>query len=447
MSTHANSQPWWRRTNKETLADRVKAVQNVNDPTIMADDVQRWSKIVLLALLGFTTLLSAASYLKFFEKAFGFHLALIMALTLACVIEFGKNWGFLRVLRIPFFQGWSYVWAEVANTVMWVFLLLLSLVTFSASVYNSTQGAKQLSLLLSHERTYSAFSPNTAEIDAQITKLQVEDDKLGDIKRKNGKTNWAIQPMKAENSKTLASLQEQRRVIIEKQRADWESQDAIRTQQNAFSANSLLAVGGWVELIQLILMFVRVAAEKSLDKTATERSATTSKPYQSTNGREAPIHNESGQRFYFTRISPTGDVQAAPTPTDALTPQPLFEDDEISVSQSPPTVTQTNVAGSVNYADDVLRLAMTRLQGFAANFDGKHRNNATVSENVNRILDETLVKMKGEGFSPSRAVYLKFYGYIITLFIAINEKGWPYERQATFEQWLLHIGSATAQPA
>ena len=432
MANQPNAQPWWHRTDKQTLDDRVKAVQNVNDPTITSDEVQRWSKIALLALLGFTTLLSGFSYFKFFETSFGRYLSIVMAVVFACIIEFGENWGFLKELRTPFFQGGNFTLAEVSNTVMWVFLLLLSVVTFSASVYNSTQGAHQLSLLLSHERTYSAFTPNTADIDAQIAKITQSDAQLGDLKRKNGKTNWAIQPVKAENAKTLASLQEQRNATITQQRADWEKLDGKNEQQNNFSANSLLAVGGWVELLQIILMFVRVAAERSLDKTAKERRTTTPPPHRQPNGQPNPVNNESAQRFYFTRSSPTGDVEAAPTAE--LTQQPH------TVSQFSQTVTQQNAAPSANQADAVLKLAEKELRGWVANFGRASGKDSTVSGNINRILTQTANAVREKGFQPSHLVWLKFYTYLQgDLFPTLRKLGWPYEfeRQLTADVYRL----------
>lgn len=435
MVNQPNSQPWWTRTNKETLDDRVKAVQNVSDPTIMSDDVQRWSKIALYALLAFTTLLSGASYFKFFEKSFGFETALIMAFLLACVIEFGKNWGFLKVLRIPFFLGWRYVSAEVHNTIMWVFLLFLSAVTFAASIYNSTQGAHQLSLLLSHERTYQAFTPNTAAIDAQISALQNQDGELK-LKLKNGRTNWAAQPIKAENAKTLASLQQQREATIAQQRADWEKQSSIQEQQNNFSANSLLAVGGWVELLQLILSFVRVSAERSLDKTAAQRrqqapypTGTGNSHHPHHNGKPNHVINEAQpQRYYFNRTSPSGNVQAA------LDQQPLFQtDDEKGVSHLSQTVTHQNDANAGNAADDALKLAEKEIRGWAANFNSQKHKDSTVSENINRRLDELLTRIKLPGFVPTYPAWLKFYTYINgTLFPMLDVKGWPYEWKNSF---------------
>lgn len=433
MANTPNSQAWWTRINKETLDDRVKAVQNVSDPTIMSDDVQRWSKIALLVLLAFTTLLSGASYFKFFEKSFGFYTALIMALLLACIIEFGKNWGGLKVLRIPFFLGWRYVSAEVQNTIMWVFLLFLSVVTFAASVYNSTQGAHQLSLLLSHERTYQSFAPNTAAIDAQIADLQQKDGALN-LKRKNGRTDWAAQPIKEGYAKTIASLQQQRETTIAQQRADWEKQSSIQEQQNNFSANSLLAVGGWVELLQVILMFVRVSAERSLDKTATQRRRDTfqpMQPYPTGNGHSSTVNEVPEQRYYFNRNSPTGNVVEA-----ILNQQPISNTHENTVSQSSHTVTQINDGDGGNYADDVLRLALTRLQGHAANFDRKHGKNSTTADNIHQILDETLHKMKGT-FHPGEQMHGRFSAYVLnTVFPLLLEKEFPYPKAIQFTGWL-----------
>lgn len=434
MSNPTNAQPWWLRANKETLDDRVRNVQNVNDPTIVSDDVQRWSKVILFVLLTFTTLLSAASYLKFFERSFGFMLALILAVMLAGTIEFGKNWGTLRCLRIPFFQGWSFVWREVSNTVMWVGLLALAIVTFSASIYNSTQGAHQLALLLSHERTHTAFQPNTADIDRQIAAAEK---RIADNRATKWKGTTTVDAQRAirNETKNIESLQQQRAKAIQSQRADYEKQSGITEQQNTFSANSLMAVGGWVELLQFVLLLLRVAAERSLDKTAKERRATTPPPHRQPNGQPNPVNNESAQRFYFTRSSPTGDVEAAPTAE--LTQQPLFppnNTDQNTVSQSSQTVTQQNAAPPANQADAVLKLAEKQLRSWVPNFGRKDAKDSTVSANIDRILTETARNVRQKDFQPSYLVWLKFYTYLQEeLFPTLNARGWPYEfsRQLT----------------
>jgi len=433
MLKQPNSQAWWNRTNKETLDDRVRATQNVNDPTIVADDVQRKSKGALLILLAFTTLLSSASYFKFFEKSFGFWIAIVMALILAGVIEFGKNYGLLRVLRIPFFLGWKHIWVEVQNTIMWVFLLLLSIVTFLASVYNSTHGAQQLSLLLSHERTYRAFTPNTTDIDAQIANLQKEDSNLGNIRRKSGKTNWAIQPMKEQNAKTLLSLQQQRETLIAQQRADWEKQDAFQSQQNQFSANSLLAVGGWVELLQVILLFVRVSAERSLDKTASQRRQSIPYPTTGNNG-QPPIYNQqqvhnTGMGFFWPGYG---------QPKDALEKQPMWHN-ENTVAQPPQTVPQQNGQKPMSYADSVIEICRQAIQRDMSNFNNRQAKPETVAKRIHDALETCYNALKERDFAPTYATGLRLYTYLQeTVFPLLNVIGQPYANQVFFTERLYH---------
>lgn len=427
MSNQTKSQPWWHRTDVETLGDRVKKVQNVNDPTIMSDDILRASKVVMWALLAFTTLLSAAGYFKFFERSFGFNLALIMAVLLACVIEFGKNWGGLRVLRIPFFLGWSHIWATVQNTVLWAGLLVLACVTFAASVYNSTKGAEQLSLLLSHERHAVTFAPDVADIDRQI---EATEGRMAENRKTKwkGTMTWEAQRANRREAAVLEGLQRQRETRIQQQRVDFEKESGIRDGQNQFTASNLLAVGGWVELLQIILMFIRVSAERSLDRTAGERSA-------SGNGHNIPhptANGHSNPRAFQNQNTPgpigfywSGYGQAPATPP------------QNTVSQLSQTVSQTNGAENTSYADDTLKLAMKRIQGHFANFDGQHRNNATVAGNIHTILDETLEKMRPTSFVPTYDCTLKFYDYVAGLFPALGVKGWPYDKSGIFLQYVL----------
>ena len=146
------------------------------------------------------------------------------------------------------------------------------------------------------------------------------------------------------------------------------------------------------------------------------------------------VDNNAQQRYYFTRTSPTGDVEAA------LEPQPLFQEpddrEQTPVSHRPQTVTQVEAAQPGELADDVLRLALTRLQGHAANFDRKHGKNETTAQNIHAILDDTLKKMKGS-FHPSIEVHARFSAYVLqTLFPLLRDKEYRYPQQTQFEGWL-----------
>lgn len=149
------------------------------------------------------------------------------------------------------------------------------------------------------------------------------------------------------------------------------------------------------------------------------------------------VHNSAAppypNRPIGFNLDENGNVQAV------LTSQPLFDNGEKTVSQSSQTVTQTNGDASATYADDVLKLALTRLQGHAANFDRKHGKNETTAQNIHAILDETLHKMKGS-FHPSLDVHARFGAYILgTLFPLLREKGYPYPQTIQFQGWLRTI--------
>ena len=424
-------QPWWVRTNKETLSDRVKKVQNINDPTIISDNVQRYSTVALWVALSFTILVSFFSYYKFLTTSFG-AAALPMAILLSVLIEFGKNWGTLTTLRIPFFLGWSGVTTTVSGTVMWVALLAISITTFGVSVYNSTMGFQQLSLMLSREKTEQVFAPQTADIDAQIKSTEQRIAQNRATKWKGTTTVDAMRAIKTE-TKNLETLQRQRETAIQQQRADFERSVSITDTQNNFSAKSLLQIGGWVELLQIILMFMRISSERSLDRTAEERNNLYSPTPQQKNGNYAT----GPQPNTFFNRQPNGQVR------NALTDRhPLFDPHpptEKTVSQPPFTVSQQNseTVASGNGSDALLQLALKRLKGFAANFDQRHRNNQTVSGNINRILDETNTAIREPGIAPSRAQMIRFYSYLMELLPYLDTKGWPYERGKEMARYIL----------
>lgn len=408
--------PWYRRTTRKTLQERVKAVQNVNDPTIVADDVQRWSTRFIWLLLAFTTLLSGFSYYRFFEPSFGV-LSIFMAIALAVTIEFGKNWGFLKVLRIPFFMGWKHIQSEAEETIMWVGLLLLSIATFSASVYNSTHGAHQLSLLLGHERNLSEFKPNTAEIDAQIAATQSSMKENRAIKWQ-GVVTYNAQKAIQKESGVLDKLQAQRAATIDQQRKDWETQQTIKENQNAFSANSLLVVGGFVELIQVLLMFMRVASERSLDKVASERDFEELKSqrpeaFQSNgiphgghgvNPRANPVQNSSPIGFYW--------------PNYGTTPAPQV-----------PGVSHQGQGVSRQNSDDILRLARKDFGSWAGNIGSRKHAPANCSAHIHRILDGLRDNMRQTGFAPSSRVAIESYDYFARKLSELDIAGWPYDHK------------------
>lgn len=459
MDNNQNLQnrPFWAPAEghrEQSLRARIEKINKLDDPTTSADEILFWGKKILYVLLAYSAILGFFCYWKNFEKSFPFWVAAFMSAALPLAIEFGKNYCTTWAIRKPFFNGISHVWSRASSFFMFLGLLLIGITTFIMSVRNSTVGAHQLSTLFSHERNASVFAPDTRTIDQQIAILQKNDDQLS-LKTKKGNINWAAQPIKSENAKSLAALQDQRKVSIQQQRADWEKQQAFKSEQGNYVADLVLASGGWTELLQILLMVLRVACEKSLHSRL---------PHQQ------PINNKSGQHFEHTHTENGHETNrqpyfSSPNETKGSSPNPpyptiqnngrytFFNRNEFgnvepapdyahkkTVSHSPLTVTRCETEMPANYADDVLRLAEKEIRGHAANFRDRQRKESTISDNINRILDETLEKIASTGFTPTRAAGAKFYGYLIgELFPLLNEKGRPYSRDIIFCKRMLAV--------
>jgi hypothetical protein len=147
---------------------------------------------------------------------------------------------------------------------MWAGLLLIAAATFTMSFINSTRGGKQLSIMMSQERDASPFVANTASIDSLIGSTQKNIETAAGTKWKGTTTRTSQQAIKS-HSESIAALNRQRETTISQQRADWENEQARKSANSNYAANLVLASGGWVELLQILLILVRVACEKALD--------------------------------------------------------------------------------------------------------------------------------------------------------------------------------------
>ncbi len=423
--------PFWAKDREETLQARIGKINKLNDPTTSADEILRWGKVVLFFLLGYSTLLGFFCYFKSFSKSFPIEVAFIFSCILPVAIEFGKNYCATWAIRQPFFHGFASIFASKAKTFIFAGLALIAIVTYGMSVRNSTVGAEQLSLMFSHERNAATFTPDTRVIDDQIAATQQSINENRGIKWK-GTVTYQAQKSIQSQTKALTTLQAQRQESIQQQRADWEQDQTYKSDQGNNIAGLVLASGGFVELLQILFQFLRVACEKLLDNRISSSSATFQfSPNQNGQARQPNAYPTIENLVYFNRSSPSGNVQPAPPPPDN------------TVSQCVATVTQQNTEVAAHSLDDVLKLSEKRLRGFACNFDEKHRRNDTVHANICTILDETFEKLKlykHLGYYPTRAQAIKFYTYITgELFKSLNERGWPYNNDVEFAQVMFDL--------
>jgi hypothetical protein len=314
MSFNTNSQDraFFQRSPEQKAAsikNRIRSIAHRNDPTTYADEVLAGSKIVQVLLLTFTAAMSAFSYYYNFEVSFGSTLAMVFAASLAIAIEFGKNRAAVWALRTLFFSS-DTLKRSAASFFIFCGVLSVAGVTYYMSYINSTKGAQQVSLLLASEKTRVDFTPNTADIDAQITAAQ------GRIAKNNGNTYkkkvavWS-QQSNIQESATISQLTKQRADVIAQQREDYLKRESEKNANHNQAAGLLLAAGGWVELLQALLTLIMVACEKKLlDNMEHERPTNRGNPNPTPNG---------NNHQYFDHARTNGAPQNAYNP-DVYTP-------------------------------------------------------------------------------------------------------------------------------
>lgn len=351
-------------------------------------------------------------------------------------------------------RAFHFKWYDESAQDFWIYSLL-GLLTVLAFVWtlkisfwdvketaNSNYVEKNTITLDAHLKTV------TADIDAQIARLDAKEQETGPLKNKRGRTNWGAQPIIAENSKSRASLDAQRQTIIDAATKEFTTRTATVEKQAKSRGNFFQRFGGVGELLEVLCFILIGLLEAKLHRLNSKREQenTTTPPHQHGpgnghhphhNGQPQPIHNEAQpQRYYFNRTSPSGNVQAA------LTQQPLFPPE--TVAQSEIAVPQPQEA---NYADAVLELCRQSVQKEMANFRNGQALKASVSRRISEHLDTAYAAMTGAAFNPTYETGLRLYTYLQgTVFPTMNGVGFPYAREKFFIS-ILYSRFAPQQPA
>lgn len=405
MSFQSNPQdsgqkPWWSRPKRDHIGETIAKINNVNDPTTYADEVLKGSRMLLFLLLCFSGILGGMSYLKNFSISFPIEVAVFLAAVITVAIEWGKNRAATWATRIPFFQGLQSTWATPYNTVIFGGLVLVSIATFWMSVYNSTKGGEQLAMMLSHEKSV-AFAPDTKAIDDQIAATQKAVSEAPMVKWK-GKMYYQSEKSVRSDKRSLETLQQQRADAIKMQRADYESNKAVQAGQTSFAAKLVLASGGWIEFLQVILILLRVACERAL---AGKQSPTPAR------ANVEPSAPSTGQRIGFNLTS-EGNVRNV-------------EQDRGSVPQTEDAVPQINASVFLS-PDEALRWFESELKKEPSNFANKHANADTVRARIEQKLSRAhrYLHFTPDGGIPTDSA-TRFERYLAQdLFPALEQRGY-----------------------
>lgn len=416
-----------------------------NDKT-NADEALIWTKGILYALTAFVIYLGFNYYLSTFVEMFPYPVAFTFAIALPALIEVGKIRLAARALR-----SWWFGWINngLYATAYWGFISLLAIGCYVWSYTISTGGIKEVAKATATEKNKQSslqdqIKAATVDIDARLANIDASDNDAKGMTTKRGKIAWSGQSIMMKNSDLKASLQKERQDIVTSVAIEHSKYGAeTETKINRWSV-FVERFGGWGEIGTAICIFICSFFDKrlvlaNLDNLA--QAKTNPSPTQTAHDpisefrKNAPnVQNSTGARpIGFFVENPYRDTvpQTAPPVPHLETPVP-------HPSQ------HYEAAAEVFGSNQVLTVCSKRLMSDIPNLIQKNGNPETVSERINRALDETLELIYFESFKPNREVAIKFYQYLVEkAFPTLNAVGRPYPKDQEFVRRIYQVIQAT----
>jgi len=425
------------QTNRQKYDEYLLTLRN--DKT-NADEAAFWIKCILYLLTAFVVYLGYHYYLSTFSQTMDPMVAAIFAVGIPAGVEIGK----LKLISKAF-RAISLGWINdgPSKSLFWSFVLIIGAGAFWWSYTISTGGIKEVArqnaeASVRQDSLHVIISSATADVDARIAEINHSNEQAAQMKTKRGKVAWSGQTIQMNNSASLVSLQGERQKIVDQITADYATTGAENKTKVSAWASFIERFGGWGEIGSILCLialavFERVLRDHNMAELENEQSTTTP-PLSNSNGQTTPngaykvAQNKAGSiGFYWDGYG---------SPAAALTPQPLFTDQD-TVPQSTQAVPQPNGEIMESYADSVLELCRQAVQKDLANFHNEQARPATVSKRINTALDECREKMMRSGFEPTYKAAFKLHNYLNSVvWDKLNTIGWPYEHQMFFMQWL-----------
>lgn len=418
--------------------ERTKKIASYRSPKTRADEFLFYAPALQILLAVWCLYLGFASYEKFFSHSFAPNVAFVGALLLCIVIEFGKLKMGGYVFQKLFLEGTAGLRRSPAESIVWLMAVLFAVATFIMSVINSTAGAHSLAQVNGLQSTAETFIPNTADLDAKIAAVEDRIQANRNTKWK-GTTTVFAQKSNVSEAKSLESLQKQRDQLVTIQAEEYKRRVALNDQKTATGANMLMAAGGWVECLQVILLIMVAACMGIVDQVMKEEA-------QKSGGAQsfANLSGTGTQKNGATQYNNQGDRPTIGFTWDGYGDNQRSE----SVPQFSQSVPQKSEPGAVVGADEIIKTCERALMSDIPNFNAKYAKPESVHRRVCEALDRCFEAMQHPDFKPSRQVIAKFYGYLANTAIpTMNSKGWPYERDVFFMQKLLEVAPPEAVPA
>lgn len=419
-----NQQPWFSPSPGKGMRDRVAAINRMRDPGTFADEILMSARFLFVLSLLFTGALCFFSYKFFLVRFLDPTVAIIAAAFITVVIEVGKGKIGMASLRMPFMQGWRWIFSTPENTGLFAGATLFAVVIFSISIYNSTTGAAKYAETTATQKTETAFTPDTKAIDSQIERLQQSVANAPTAVWK-GRTYYQEPKAVRAAQKSIETLSKQRETVIQQQREDFLRNRNQSDSSNAHAGTIALRVGGWLELLQVILMFVRASCERVL-----ARRNPTSMPAE---------ERASGIGFQRQQMA-TAEGNLPQNNLYGPLREPIgFRRDndirQITVPQSTPPVTQPQTQRGYltgQQADDALKYHLQRLQKEPSHLNRPDANPESVCRRIHNILEDMKTTLHGvENCSADVSDRIETY-YFEKVQPALARAGYPYDHTELF---------------
>lgn len=375
--------PWWQKREGAALENRVKRINEYRDSTTSTDELLRVARIALTILLIFSGALAAMNYFLFFSHTLPFEFSIVASILLTAVIEWGKSKMGLRAFQKPFLEGFPTIFSTPAHTIMWAGTVLFALATFTMSIMNSTKGGEAMAAKMGREKHETSFVPDTKFYDDQISAATA-------IQQEHSQNKWkgniVYQSAKVADrqGKTIAKLSEDRQKAIDQQRADFERDRDAVGQETSTAAAMVLKAGGWVELLQLLLIIIISSCQKVLSDKMEPSPTTPASPSGIGFRQPSGFRPATGATPPDQRRTIGFHRQQDYTP-----PQPAQDTiTQIAVPQQPQPVAQPNGILRGKQADEAVLFHLQRLQKEPSNFQNPQANVETVAGRVHTILSD-----------------------------------------------------------
>lgn len=428
---------------KATQKEIEQVVGLSNDKT-NADESLMWTKGILYLLTAFVIYLGFEYYLSTFVEMFPYPVAFLFALALPALIEVGKIRLGSRALR-----SWWFGWINngIYATAYWGSMSALAIGCYVWSYNISTGGIKEVAKATAIEKNKQSslqdqIKAATVDIDARLASIDASDNDAKGMTTKRGKIAWSGQSIMMKNSDLKASLQKEREGIVADVTTEYGKKGTeTETKINRW-AIFVERFGGWGEFGTAICIFICSFFDKRLvlanlaeANEGNEASSTLkSDPLIDYRKGSAPVKDSTGARpigFFVENPYRDNVPQTSPTVPHPETPVP-------HPSQ------HYEAAAEVFGSNQVLTVCSKRLMSDIPNLIQKNGNPETVSERINRALDETLELIYFESFKPNREVVIKFYQYLVEkAFPTLNAVGRPYPKDQEFVRRIYQVIQAT----